>query len=187
VNARVHNERNLEAIKGSLRQFGQVEPILIRKANNEIIAGHGRMEAMVQLNWTEADVAIVDCDQETANAMAIALNRTGELAEWNYQTLGEMMKEIKAWGEIPLQDLGWADHEVEPLLKAEWAPPLLDGSTDTPDDSSSNKPATHKTVGFTKEQWEVVEAAMKKVGEGGDALSASEAITEACRRVAEGL
>jgi ParB-like chromosome segregation protein Spo0J len=45
-NARQHNERNLEAIKGSLARFAQVEPLVVQKSTGRVIGGNGRLVAM---------------------------------------------------------------------------------------------------------------------------------------------
>ena len=47
-NARVHPEKNLEAIKSSLRRFGQQRPIVIDQ-NNIVRAGNGTLAAALAL------------------------------------------------------------------------------------------------------------------------------------------
>jgi ParB-like chromosome segregation protein Spo0J len=74
ANARLHPERNVEAIKNSLRRFGQAEPLVVQRSTQRLIAGHGRVEAMRALDWTEADIVEVDADDATATALAIALS-----------------------------------------------------------------------------------------------------------------
>ena len=43
-NARVHDERNMKTISGSLRQFGQRKPIVVQKQGMLIRAGNGTWE-----------------------------------------------------------------------------------------------------------------------------------------------
>ena len=80
-NARSHPQKNLDAIKGSLAKFKQVEPLVVNKRTGLVIGGNGRLAAMRDLGWTEADVTEVDLDNTQAAALAIALNRTAETAE----------------------------------------------------------------------------------------------------------
>jgi ParB-like chromosome segregation protein Spo0J len=80
ANVRLHPERNLEAIRASLQRFGQAEPLVVQRSSQRLIAGHGRVQAMRELGWTEADIVEVDADDVTATALGIALNRSGELA-----------------------------------------------------------------------------------------------------------
>jgi ParB-like chromosome segregation protein Spo0J len=42
ANARTHDVRNLDAIRGSLARFGQVEPIVVQRGTRRIVGGHGR-------------------------------------------------------------------------------------------------------------------------------------------------
>lgn len=130
VNPNKHPERNIAAIRTSLEQFGQVEPLVVRLANREVIGGNGRLQTMREMGWTEADVVFVDVDDTQAKAMGLALNRTGQLAEWDFEELSGLMRDLQDSG-VNLNDLGWADFEVEPLLRAVWTPPAPDDSTGT--------------------------------------------------------
>ena len=42
-NSRQHSAKNLDAIKASLKKFEQVEPLIVRKADNVVIGGNGRL------------------------------------------------------------------------------------------------------------------------------------------------
>jgi len=46
TNPRHHSVENIAAIKDSLRRFGQGEPLVVRAANNEVIGGNGRLQAL---------------------------------------------------------------------------------------------------------------------------------------------
>lgn len=160
VNPRLHEDRNLDAIRRSLQRFGQVEPLLVRKANKEVIGGNGRLRVMRELGWKTVEVVLLDVDEPTARALGVALNRSGELAEWDFQMLSDLMRELQGQ-EIDLTDLGWADYEIEPLLQAEWQPPAIDPDADT---GGTAKP--FKVVEFTEEQWQVVAAAIVEICRG---------------------
>ncbi len=96
-NPRAHPVENLEAIKAALREFGQVETILVnsRKKPWEVIHGNGRLQAALELGWTHVAANIIDVDDNTAKAMAIVLNRTGELATWNKEELDKLLREVQ--------------------------------------------------------------------------------------------
>lgn len=93
-NAREHDEKNLAAIRDSLTQFGQVEPLVVQKRTNMVIGGNGRLTVMRSLGWTHADVVVVDLDDAAARALAIALNRTPELGRWNTDKLNAALAQI---------------------------------------------------------------------------------------------
>lgn len=92
-NARVHSERNINAIAKSLSAFGQRKPIVI--AGDTIVAGNGTVEAARRLGWT--DITAVDYPSNRiteARAYAIADNRTGELSLWDNRRLKAQLDTI---------------------------------------------------------------------------------------------
>lgn len=92
-NARKHNPKNLESIKGSLQKFGQQKPIVVDK-NNVVVAGNGTLEAARSLGWTEIDVVETQLEGPESIAFALADNRTSELAEWDTKNLSETLKSL---------------------------------------------------------------------------------------------
>jgi hypothetical protein len=98
-NARKHDNTNLEAIAGSLTQFGQRKPIVITK-DNTVVAGNGTLTAAKTLGWTEIDVVRVpeDWDQDRIKAFALADNRTAELAEWDGAIMAQQLIELDQAG-----------------------------------------------------------------------------------------
>ena len=52
-NARIHSERNIEAIARSLDRFGQRKPLVIQQKGRSLIirAGNGTYEAAKRLGW----------------------------------------------------------------------------------------------------------------------------------------
>lgn len=106
-NARKHSERNLEAIKESLKRFGQRKPIVVQ--GKKVLAGNGTLEAARQLQWEKIQVVTVpdDWDDDTAKAYALADNRTAELAEWDDAILAKQLLELQDAG-IEIAELGFA-------------------------------------------------------------------------------
>jgi len=123
ANVRKHNQRNIDTIKASLSQFGQRKPVVVQKKGMVVRAGNGTLQAAKELGWTHVAAVVLDDDNVTATAFAIADNRTAELAEWDWEDLGNVLRDLGDVEEINLADLGWDDHEVENLLKADWEPP----------------------------------------------------------------
>ncbi len=114
ANARSHSERNLDAIKGSLARFGQAEPLVVHRPSGRVIGGNGRLAAMKELGWSECDVVELDLSDIEATALAIALNRTAELAEWNEPALAELLGTLRAEG--ALEGIGFSAEEVLDLI-----------------------------------------------------------------------
>lgn len=120
ANARTHDEKNLASIKGSLQDFGYVEPIVVQKATGRIIGGNARYGVLRELGADEVDVVELDVDDITAVRLAIALNRTGELAGWDAGTLLEYIHNDPEydWGRV-----GFLREDLELLAMQE---PLVD-------------------------------------------------------------
>ena len=113
-NPRAHPQENLEAIVGSLRRFGQAEPLVVQKGTMRIIAGHGRLEGMKRLNWTECEIVEIDVSDVEAAALAVALNRSGELATWDRDVLARLLAELKDANAV--EDIGFSGDEINELL-----------------------------------------------------------------------
>jgi DNA modification methylase len=114
ANARKHGEENMAAIVASLRRFGQAEPLVVHAATGRVIGGNGRLAAMRKLGWTEADVVELDLEAVDATALGIALNRTGELAEWDDEALAQLLQTLRDEG--ALDGVGFDPSEIDELL-----------------------------------------------------------------------
>lgn len=104
-NARLHNPRNLWAIKGSLAKFGQQKPIVVDK-NNVVIAGNGTLRAAKDLGWQSIDIVRTELEGYQAAAFALADNRTSELAEWDLVQLKETVDSLKL-NELEIDELAF--------------------------------------------------------------------------------
>lgn len=119
-NARVHPEKNMAAIAASLEEFGQVEPLIVRQGSNIVVGGNGRLAAMRALGVKMVDVHYVELSDEKATALGLALNRTGELAEWDPKQLAETLKQFSGEGFLsefaPLTEIMQFDPEETTAL-----------------------------------------------------------------------
>jgi ParB-like chromosome segregation protein Spo0J len=148
-NARLHGDKNLVAIKASLREYGQVEPLIVQSSTMRVIGGNGRLRAMREMGWTSARVALIDIDDLRARTLALALNRTAELAEWDFEKISVLVREVQGMN-IDTTNLlaGWDEHELAPLLAADWNPPTLKGdlSKDFTPEKNDNEPVIKLSV-----------------------------------------
>jgi hypothetical protein len=115
ANARKHGQRNIESIRGSIRQFGQVEPLVVQKSTGKVIGGNGRLEVLRQENVTMVDVVEVDIDDTQSIALGIALNRTAELAEWDMESLDTIVNSLSDT-DIDLGGIGFGVDDLDELL-----------------------------------------------------------------------
>jgi len=119
ANPRTHDARNLAAIAASLREHGQVEPLLVQQSTMMVIGGNGRAEAMRSLGWKDARVALLDVSDTEARKLSIALNRTGELAGWDEAVLAQHLSDLSALeGAFDVDALGFSAAEMDALVAA---------------------------------------------------------------------
>src|SRR5215472_18742677 len=87
TNARTHSPKQIGQIAASIKCFGFIVPVVVN-AENQIVAGHGRIEAAKLLGLTEVPVLRVNHLSPTEQrAFRIADNRLAELAGWDRDTL----------------------------------------------------------------------------------------------------
>jgi hypothetical protein len=115
-NARKHDKRNIRSIAASLAKFGQRKPLIVQQEGMIVRAGNGTLEAARSLGWEEVAAVVIDDDNVTAAAYAIADNRTAELAEWDDDTLASVLGSLKDEGFDLDADLGFSDKEIDELL-----------------------------------------------------------------------
>jgi len=115
-NVRKHSRRNLDAIKASLRKFGQQKPIVV-DAKGIVLAGNGTLTAAKELGWTEIQIVRTELAGVEATAFAIADNRTAELAEWE-DSLPDVIKSLLAAG-VAQDDIGFSQMEIDDMMEAD--------------------------------------------------------------------
>lgn len=122
-NPRQHSERNINDIKRSIARFGWTNPILVRREDNMVIAGHGRIEAAKIEGLKQVPVIYLDMSANDAKLYSIADNRTAETSEWNLPALDDLIQELDALPDIDLRDTGF---ELEELDRMHLGPTVND-------------------------------------------------------------
>lgn len=99
-----HNEKAVDAVAASIREFGWKNPIVIDK-NNVIAAGHTRLLAAKKLGLKTVPCIVADdLTEEQIRAFRLADNKTAELAEWDEELLAE---ELKLLEDIDMEQFGF--------------------------------------------------------------------------------
>src|ERR1700693_919859 len=81
-NARTHPTKQIEQLANSITQFGFINPLLIAE-ENEIIAGHCRLDAARQVGLTEVPaIYLPGLSAEAKSALRLADNKIAENAGW---------------------------------------------------------------------------------------------------------
>ena len=129
------NDDAVGAVAESIRRFGFGAPILARRANSEIIAGHTRWKAAQQLGLDRVPVRFLDLDPVDAHLLALADNRLGEEASWDDAMLARGARRPQG-AEADLAATGFTDEEIAKLLPTRG---LQDGDTPEPELSRADE------------------------------------------------
>lgn len=73
-NPRAISDIALAGLKASIKRFGIVEPVILNTRTGNVVGGHQRIKALLDLGETETDVVIVDLPESEEQALNITLN-----------------------------------------------------------------------------------------------------------------
>lgn len=119
-NANEHPERSIDAIRKSLKRYGQQKVIVAREHSRVVIAGNGTLEAAKSLGWQEIACRFTDLDDVDSIGYGIDDNKTAELARWNFECLKRLNElQVKEGQEL----IGWTQKELDLLRAIDWVPP----------------------------------------------------------------
>lgn len=89
------NDKAVDAVANSIKEFGFKVPIIVDK-NNVIVAGHTRLRAAYKLGLKCVPVIVADdLTEEQIKAFRLADNKTAELAEWDIDKLETELAELQ--------------------------------------------------------------------------------------------
>lgn len=104
-NAKKHDEKQIKQIANSIKKFGFKQPVVI-DSNNEIIIGHGRVEAARTLGMKTVPCVIAsDLSEEEVKALRVADNKLNE-SPWDFNLLDEELDTISS---IDMKEFGFED------------------------------------------------------------------------------
>ena len=123
-NAKIHTPEQIEQIKKSIQEFGMNDPIAVWGKDNLIVEGHGRLEALKQLGYTEVECIRLDhLTDEERRAYTLAHNKLTMNTDFDIDLLNDELFNIdnidmELFGfdvELPIEEheLTEDDYEVE--------------------------------------------------------------------------
>lgn len=138
------NDGAVPVVGASILRLGFGSPIVARTANREIIAGHTRALAIrwCETHAVDAEdgrirkrtaedgpfmvegapgpgmvpVRFLDIDEARAHALALADNKTGEIAEWDDEALAGILRDLQSQ-EFDVSGLGWDPSEIASITE----------------------------------------------------------------------
>jgi DNA modification methylase len=129
------NDDAVDAVATSLGEFGFRQPIVV-DAEGVIIVGHTRWKAAKKLGLARVPVHVAtDLTAEQVRAYRLADNKTGELADWDFDLLPIELKELQQ-ADYDLSLLGFDEDDLAKLLDGDLAEGLTDPDSipEPPDD-----------------------------------------------------
>ena len=132
LNSRSHSDEQVAQIASSIREFGFTNPVLI-DADNNLIAGHGRVLAARKINLeTVPAIVVTGLDDRKRRALVIADNKLALNADWDEAALRVELEDLAGdFGEL----MGFSEDELVSLLKQNASEGLTDEDAvpDTPE------------------------------------------------------
>ena len=105
-----NNEKAVDAVAASIKEFGFKQPIVI-DANNVVVCGHTRLLAAKKLGIKTVPCVIADdLTDEQIRAYRLADNKVAELAGWNDELLAFEMSCIQ---EIDMSAFGFDAEQLK--------------------------------------------------------------------------
>ena len=114
------NEAAIPEVMASIRRFGFAAPIVARRADGEVIAGHTRLEAARRLGLDRVPVRFMDLDPADAHLLGLADNKVGEIASWDDVKLAGVLADLDVGEDT--EGLGFDEDELRDLLGTLTAP-----------------------------------------------------------------
>ena len=114
-NAKRHTKKQIEQIKKSIKDFGYNDPIALDE-NNMIIEGHGRYEALKQLDYKEVDcIRLNKLTEQQKKAYILAHNKLNMETGFNDEILVDELNSIL---DFNMEDFGFnIDLSIDNLFK----------------------------------------------------------------------
>ena len=114
-NARTHSQEQVNKLRGSLREFGFINPVIIDSDFN-VIAGHGRLMAAKEEGIEEVPCVLVDYLTEAQKkAYILADNRYAQDAGWDEELLRLEIESLEGM-DFDVSLTGFDDQEIADLF-----------------------------------------------------------------------
>ena len=132
-NPREHNAEQLRLIQKSIAAHGLVALPVVQKGSNRLLAGHGRLQALLEAGHgdTVIPVIVADLDEQGATAYTVADNRLTDMSGWSLTSLQEILAGLDN-GAFDIEATGFTLSALEDLfgtIPGGGEPPKVDPDT----------------------------------------------------------
>ena len=109
------NDKAVDAVAKSIQEYGFKNPIIVDE-NYIIIAGHTRLKAAQKIKLATVPVIVAsDLTPQQVKAFRLADNKTGELADWNFDQLAAEVQELLD-SDYDISLLGFNNAELDQIV-----------------------------------------------------------------------
>ena len=131
TNSRVHSKQQVQQVCNSIKEFGFTNPLLVDE-NNELIAGHCRLDAAKQLGYESVPCIVLShLTKEQKALYVIADNKLALNADWDLTILQEEFMRLAEF-DINLELTGFSLDELALILPQD-IPEVFCDEDDCPD------------------------------------------------------
>jgi hypothetical protein len=136
---------SVRRVADSIKRFGFGAPLVARKANGEVIAGHTRLRAAKQLGLERVPVRYLDISESDAHVLAVADNRLAELTLRNDGLLAEALRSMPVADQIVA---GYTQRDIEEIERRQRGQPeVVEDDVPEPPKTPITKPGDVWTLG----------------------------------------
>lgn len=132
-----------EALNNSIERFGLVEPLIVNERNNVLIGGHQRLAVLKARGETQAEVILVDLDEQKEKALNLALNKID--GEWDFDKLDDLLEGLE---KDDIRYTGFTEEEVFGAYQEDYF-------DDLPEESSNPTPEKEKAPQETSDAFTI--------------------------------
>lgn len=143
------NDEAVDYVANSIKEFGFKMPIVVDK-EGVIIAGHTRLKASKKLGLEQVPVIVADdLTEEQVKALRLADNKVSEVAQWDFNMLGEELANI----DIDMEQFNFENLDINED----------DFGTDFNLKDGDREPIITMSLTFSDEQAETINEAIAKM------------------------
>lgn len=159
---------DVDAVARSYDRFGQRKPIVARR-DGTVIAGNHQLQAARQLGWSHMAVVWTDDDDLTAQAFALADNRTADLGTYDSEALLLMLNEVAVTPTL-IEAASYTQADLDALLALSTPPDLDDLIADVGPPTDDDR-LVNVTLRLSPELAEALRSEVRRIGSDEQAVA----------------
>lgn len=183
-NPRLHSQKQIELLAGSIEEWGFTVPILIDEEQN-VLSGHGRLEAAKKLELKQVPcITAQGWSEQKKRAYIIADNKIAQLSSWDPKSLQDEFAFLDSLG-YELEKIGFDEDEIKRIANDVDLEALEDLATGAEEEGEVKTDFEYGTypfgVSLTYEDRQLVYEAITKAKKTYNLTQSSDALVQICK------